>query len=44
MRSGLARGFSVPRATLNGRDQSIATFIVDDSAKSSFYKPFEHFP
>jgi uncharacterized protein (DUF885 family) len=44
MRSGLARGFSVPRATLNGRDQSIATFIVDDSAKSSFYKPFDRFP
>src|SRR4029079_12254512 len=24
MRSGLARGFSVPRATLDGRDQSVA--------------------
>jgi uncharacterized protein (DUF885 family) len=44
MRAGLARGFSVPRATLNGRDQSVATFIVDDPAKSSFYKPFERFP
>ena len=44
MRAGLARGFSVPRATLNGRDKSIATFIVDDPAKSSFYKPFEKFP
>jgi uncharacterized protein (DUF885 family) len=44
MKAGLARGFSVPRATLNGRDKSIATFIVDDPEKSSFYKPFEHFP
>ena len=30
MRAGLARGFSVPRATLTGRDASIATFIADD--------------
>ena len=44
MRAGLARNFSVPRATLDGRDQSIATFIVDDPEKSSFYKPFERFP
>jgi uncharacterized protein (DUF885 family) len=32
MRAGLARGFSVPRATLNGRDKSVAAFIVDDPA------------
>lgn len=44
MRAGLARGFSVPRATLNGRDQSVAAFIVDDPAKSSFYKPFDRMP
>ncbi len=44
MRAGLARGFSVPRATLNGRDKSVAAFIVDDPEKSSFYKPFEKFP
>ena len=44
MRAGLARGFSVPRATLNGRDKSIATFIVDNSENSSFYKPFQTFP
>jgi uncharacterized protein (DUF885 family) len=44
MRAGLARGFSVPRATLSGRDKSVATFIVDDPEKSSFYKPFESFP
>ena len=44
MRAGLARGFSVPRATLNGRDKSVAAFIADDPQKSSFYKPFERFP
>jgi len=44
MRAGLARGFSVPRATLNGRDKSVATFIVDDPTRSSFYEPFEKFP
>ena len=44
MRAGLARGFSVPRATLNGRDASVAAFIVDDPEKSSFYKVFSEFP
>jgi len=44
MRAGLARGFSVPRATLDGRDKSVATFIVSDPTKSSFYKPFDKFP
>lgn len=44
MRAGLARGFSVPRATLEGRDKSVAAFIVDDPEKSSFYKPFDRFP
>ena len=44
MRAGLKRGFSVPRATLTGRDASIAAFIVDDPAKSSFYKAFADMP
>jgi uncharacterized protein (DUF885 family) len=44
MRSGLKRGFSVPRATLNGRDASIAAFIGDDVSKSDFYKPFDRMP
>jgi uncharacterized protein (DUF885 family) len=34
----------VPRATLTGRDASIAAFIVDDPAKSSFFKAFEDMP
>ncbi|MFL6786262.1 MAG: DUF885 domain-containing protein [Sphingomicrobium sp.] len=44
MRAGLKRGFSVPKATLTGRDASISTFIVDDPTKSSFYKAFEDMP
>jgi uncharacterized protein (DUF885 family) len=44
MRAGLARGFSVPRATLNGRDKSVAAFIVDDPEKSTFYKVFNNMP
>ena len=44
MRAGLARGFSVPKATLNGRDKSVAAFIVDDPEKSSFYKVFNNIP
>src|SRR6185369_4913960 len=44
MRAGLARGFSVPRATLEGRDASISVFLVDDPRKSAFYKPFENTP
>ncbi|HEX6741296.1 MAG TPA: DUF885 family protein [Sphingomicrobium sp.] len=44
MRAGLARGFSVPRATLEGRDASISTFLIGDPRKSAFYKPFEKMP
>ena len=44
MRAGLARGFSVPKATLDGRDKSVAAFIVDDPEKSSFYKVFDNIP
>ncbi len=44
MRAGLASGFSVPRATLNGRDKSVAAFIVDDPEKNTFYKVFNDIP
>ncbi len=44
MRAGLARGFSVPRATLDGRDASVATFADATPENSSFYKPFAKFP
>ncbi|HET8899079.1 MAG TPA: DUF885 family protein [Rhodanobacteraceae bacterium] len=41
MRAGLKRGFSVPRAVLDGRDRSIAEIAeLDDPAKSAYYQPF----
>lgn len=45
MQAGLARGFSVPRATLVGRDASVEIFSkAETPEQSGFYKPFEHFP
>jgi len=44
MRAGLARGFSIPRATLEGRDASIAAFLDDDATKSPFHKAFDTMP
>src|SRR5205085_3049535 len=41
MRSGIKRGFTVPRATLNGYDTTISTHVVDDPTKSVFWAPFE---
>jgi len=45
MRAGLKRGFSVPRAVLDGRDVSIAAVAdLADPTDSSFYAPFKHLP
>ncbi|MEO7149040.1 MAG: DUF885 family protein [Rhodanobacteraceae bacterium] len=45
MRIGLARGFSVPRAVLDGRDSSIASVAnLKDPTQSGFYKPFDKMP
>ena len=44
MRAGLARGFSVPRATLNGRDQSIASYAESNVEKNPFYSAFASMP
>lgn len=44
MRMGLKRGMTVPRATLDGYDRTIAAHVVDDPAKSVFWSPFEKFP
>jgi uncharacterized protein (DUF885 family) len=45
MRAGLARGFSVPRVTLTGRDASIAAIAdVKDPEKNPFYAPFRKMP
>ncbi|MFT3897383.1 MAG: DUF885 family protein [Thermomonas sp.] len=45
MRAGLARGFSVPKAVLAGRDVSIANVAgLDDPEKSAFWQPFAKMP
>lgn len=43
-RAGLARGFSVPRVTLDGRDASIAAYVVEDPEESPFWRPFADMP
>ncbi len=45
MKLGLKRGFSVPRAVLDGRDRSIASVAgLGNAKKSSFYTPFRSLP
>lgn len=45
MRLGLKRGFSVPRAVLDGRDASIAAEAdLAKPTRSRFYRPLEHLP
>ena len=43
-RAGLARGFSVPRVTLEGRDASLQAYVVDDPEDSPFWDAFEQIP
>ena len=45
MRAGLARGFTVPRAVLDGRDVSIAAAAeLKDPEQSAFYAPYRKMP
>ena len=44
MRAGLARGFSQPRVTLTGRDQSIADVAQATGEANLFYTPFKQMP
>jgi uncharacterized protein (DUF885 family) len=45
MRAGLKRGFSVPRAVLDGRDVSIANYAeVKSPEHSEFYAPLKELP
>ena len=44
LRMGLGTGFVPPRVTLEGVDKSLQAHIVDDPARSVFFKPFEQFP
>jgi uncharacterized protein (DUF885 family) len=43
MRAGLARGFSVPRVSVVGRDRTIEPYIVADST-NPLYTPFVQMP
>jgi len=43
MRSGLARGYSVPRVTLAGRDATIVPFTAETEA-NPLYAPFRRMP
>lgn len=43
-RAGLERGFSVPRVTLEGRDASIASSVVEDVEDSPFWTAFAEMP
>ena len=43
-RAGLKRGFSVPQATLTGRDASLAAYVVDSPEESPFWKAFAEMP
>jgi len=45
MRAGLARGFSVPRAVLDGREASIAAVAeLTDPTEAALYAPFKRMP
>ncbi|WOK38252.1 DUF885 domain-containing protein [Sphingomonas sp. C3-2] len=44
MRAGLARGFSVPQATLVGREKSLLPFTSQDLAANPFYIAFGDMP
>ena len=44
MKTGLAEGFTQPRAILDGIVPSIADSIVDDPQASSFFQPFTSYP
>src|SRR5206468_11185842 len=44
MRAGIARGFTVPGATLDGYDKTISAHVVEDPTKSVFWVPFDKFP
>ncbi len=44
MRAGIERGFTLPRVTLEGYEDTISAHIVDDPRDSAFWAPFEDVP
>ena len=43
-RAGLSRGFSVPKLTLTGRDESIVNFLKANGEANAFYAAFKTMP
>ncbi len=44
MRAGIERGFTLPRVTLEGYEDTISAHIVDEPQDSAFWAPFEEVP
>jgi uncharacterized protein (DUF885 family) len=44
MRAGIERGFTLPRVTLEGYEDTISAHIVDEPQDSAFWAPFEDLP
>jgi uncharacterized protein (DUF885 family) len=44
MRMGIRRGFTLPRAVLDGYEGTMSSHLVADPEKSVFWKPFASFP
>ncbi|HEY8020869.1 MAG TPA: DUF885 domain-containing protein, partial [Thermoanaerobaculia bacterium] len=44
MRMGIRRGFTLPRAVLDGFEGTMSSHLVADPEKSVFWKPFTSFP
>jgi uncharacterized protein (DUF885 family) len=44
MREGLRAGFTQPRVVLEGYDEGIRAYVVDDPEQSVFFAPFRSFP
>ena len=44
MRAGLDRGFTLPRITLEGYEDTISAHITDEPQDSAFWAPFEDLP
>ena len=44
LREGVASGFTLPRAVLEGYDSTIRAHVVDDPATGVFAEPFRSFP
>ena len=44
MRAGLKRGFTAPRVTIQGRDQTIVPFTNTDPDQNPFFGPFKEMP